>query len=172
MEIDAPIKTSSPKCTNDTPDVVITALPAIPLVVIQPLPHSSPEPVLAPLPEDGGAKRKIPRKTQISSSSSTSSISHRYSSILCTTTEMFLLPTHYSLFPEYVFTIILFDRKWSTCLTLTSSMTSSSNVSNVSFWGRSIPKHTRSHSKDTITTPSDSEEEIKEVGSKEGCTKV
>ena len=71
MEVKELIHISSPKCSEDpkckedgehvenTPDIVITAPPAIPPVVIQPLPDFSPEPGLAPLPEDGGAKRKV-----------------------------------------------------------------------------------------------------------------
>ena len=99
MEIEEPVHTSSLKHSEDlkcdedlkcgedpkhdnTPDIVITAPSAIPPVVIQPLPDLSLEPVLAPFPADGGAKRKIPRNTQTqvqtsSSSSSTSSSSLR-----------------------------------------------------------------------------------------------
>ena len=87
MEVEELVHTSSLKCGEDlkhdnTPDVVITAPPAIPPVVIQPLPDLSLEPVLAPLPADGGVKRKIPQNTQTqaqmsSSSSSTSSSSLR-----------------------------------------------------------------------------------------------
>ena len=79
------VHTSSPKCGEDakhgedlkhdtTPDIVITAPPAIPPVVIQPLPDLSPEPVLAPLPADGGAKRKIPQNTQTQAQTSSSSL--------------------------------------------------------------------------------------------------
>ena len=71
MEVE-PVHTSSPKCGegpkcgedlkhDNTPDIVITAPLAIPPGVIQPLPDLSPEPVLAPLPADGGAKRRFPK---------------------------------------------------------------------------------------------------------------
>ena len=79
--------------------------------------------------------------------------------------------------------VFLFYRKWSTHSTLSSSSTSS-DLSDVSFWGHSVLKCTLSHSRDTITTPSDSsidisdgkgkqssDEEITEIRSKKGCTR-
>ena len=83
MDVNAPAQTSSPKCTpvDEGPDVIITAPPALPPVMIQPIPDLSPEAMLAPLPEDGGAKRKTCRQTQTQkqmSSSLSSLSSHRW----------------------------------------------------------------------------------------------
>ena len=87
MDFNEPAQTSSPKCTpvDEGPDVIITAPPALPPVMIQPIPDLSPEVLLAPLPEDGGAKRKVPthRQTQIQkqTSSSSSLSSHRWAKL-------------------------------------------------------------------------------------------
>lgn len=59
MDVDGAAETSSLKCPDKNPDIVITAPPAIPLVIIQPLPELLPE---APLPEDRGTKKKVPQK--------------------------------------------------------------------------------------------------------------
>ena len=78
----------------------------------------------------------------------------------------------------FIWNLFLFYRKWSTCSTLSSSITSC-DLSDVSFLGHSVLKYNLPQSKDTITTPSDSsmevsngkgkqssEEDITEIGSK------
>ena len=87
MDFDAPAQTSSLKCTpvDEGPDVIITAPPALPPVMIQPIPDLSAEVLLAPLPEDGRAKRKVPThrqtQTQKQTSSASSSSSHRWAKL-------------------------------------------------------------------------------------------
>ena len=136
MEVNEPVHTSSPKCSNapkcgedrkcgdNTPDVVITVPPGIPPVVIQPLPDLSPEPVLAPLPDDGGAKgsfletprlRLRPRPRPLHHLPPLQvAVSGSLHFTFCTTTEMFLLKTVSTKMYMFIWNVFLFYRKWST----------------------------------------------------------